>query len=138
MTNLCGHDQNKLLCVLRWAVSDDARGRTKARCECGGPCCVIYNDLLDPAKLAEMLATEARRCGYVIGHDPLYGDAPDFEAVEEIMAGDGWMVWFRHCPERPQLRRVCGLSQARAILLQCLQLPDGAREEAERILRGET
>jgi len=60
---ICGHDRDELLRVLRFATSDDARRTTQGRCECGGPYCVIYNDLIDPAKLADIVAELLTECG---------------------------------------------------------------------------
>ena len=135
---ICGHERNELLCVLRWAVGDDKRDRTKVRCECGGPCCVIYNDLIDPAKLAEMLATEGRRLGFNVCSDKTHDDVRpyvDMFAIDgrvSIAASIMWQECFFG-----DIAKEHELPQARAILLQWLQLPDGAREEAEKALRGE-
>lgn len=136
MTNLCGHERNELLCVLRWAVGDDTRKQTKVHCECGGACCVIYNDLIDPAKLAEMLAHEGRRLGLSIA---IYDNHLRFRMSGArvvyallIIAG-GFSIM-----DRDKRGWDFDTPQARHILLQWLQLPDGAREEAERALRGAT
>jgi hypothetical protein len=75
---------------------------------------------IDPAKLAELTAAETRRHGIETG---AYG-------VTDAL-GEGVVLL---CDKRT-LRLL--MPQARAILLALLQLPDGAREDAERILRGE-
>lgn len=79
-------------------------------------------DADDPAKLAEMLATRGRELG-------LYIDVEARENGVTIRIEDGLPL--------PPLR-FRTMASARAILLQWLQLPGGAREEAERRLRGET
>ncbi len=136
MTNLCGHERSELLCVLRWAVLDDERKRTKERCECGGACCVIYNDLIDPAKLAEMLAACGRQLGLGFWHGPNEPREPlPTDYVLYVLDG----VIRLYSPLSPKTwQRQFTMVQARAILLQWLQLPNGAREEAERALRGAT
>lgn len=123
MTMICGHERNELLCVLRWAVGDDKRDRTKARCECGGPCCVIYNDLIDPAKLSAMLAARGRELG-----------VERWEFAE--WAGKVLCCFRRKHGAKVQESDTRELepAQARAILLQWLQLPDGAQKEALRAL----
>jgi hypothetical protein len=136
MTTICGHKRNELLCVLRWAVGDDECDQTKVRCECSGPCCVIYNDLIDHAKLAEMLAEEGRRLGLSLA---IYDDywrfrmsgAPVVYALLIIVGGFSIM-------DRDKRGWDFNMPQARALLLQWFQLPDGAREEAQRALRGES
>lgn len=46
------------------------------------------------------------------------------------------LLWFRYRPERPQVRRVCSLSQARTALAALLQLSDGALDKAKQTLQG--
>lgn len=136
MTMICGHERNELLCVLRWAVGDDKRDRTKARCECGGPCCVIYNDLIDPAKLSAMLAERGRELGLAFWHGPNEPREPSpTDYVLYVLDG----VIRLYSPLGPKAwQRQRTMPQARTILLQWLQLPDGAHEEAEQALRGES
>jgi hypothetical protein len=135
MTNLCGHERNDLLCVLRLAVGDDQRNRTKARCECGGPCCVIYNNLIDPAKLAEMLAERGRELGLSVA---IYDNHRRFRmsgalvVYALLIVANGFSIM-----DRDKRGWDFDMSKARAILMQWLQLPNGARGEAERVLRGE-
>lgn len=144
-TTICGHDRDDLRGVLEWAIRDDkmSNGVQRAeRCNCGGPHCVIYNDLISPAKLAEMLAEEGRRSGFSA-----------FVGTNATARGDALRPWLVFEPGGERFPIVCegevdgpsGRSgiigesfttrHARAILLQWIHLPDGAREQAERVLR---
>lgn len=73
--------------------------------------------LHDPAKLAELLASEARRLGVSGNVEHNYGYAFPIK-------------WYKS----EHLFVPFTMVQARAILLQWLDLPDGAREQAERVL----
>lgn len=96
-------------------------------------------DLNDPAKLAEMLAARGRELGFA------YPDEHDTPPDNQINIGiHGEMIWvgIGNDKRKPFFMPKTALSftmpQARAILLQWLQLPDGAHEEALRVLRGAT
>lgn len=81
--------------------------------------CDALADLHDPAKLAEMIAEEGRRLAvhmWAVKHEYL----PICWGVRGDEYGGFWRM-----------------PQARAILAALLQIHDGAREQAERILRGE-
>jgi hypothetical protein len=90
----------------------------------------------DPAKLAEMLAARGRELGLGFWHGPNEPREPS-PTDYVLYAIDG--VIRLYSPLSPKTwQRQYELFQARAILLQWLQLPDGAREEAEKALRGTT
>lgn len=90
-----------------------------------------FNDCNDPAKLVEMIIDDGGRLDVEIG--PFVGHG-----------GPEWMVWvdgdaiiIDGCTKDTwRMRRT--MPQARAILAALLQIPDGAREAAEKVLRGET
>ncbi len=98
-------------------------------------------DITDPAKLAELIADEARRRGVKCNHART-GSFPGERA-------DAFIWWTPQDAEGPAYLTVSlwddvspvrywQMPQARAILLALLQLPDGApREDVERVLRGE-
>jgi hypothetical protein len=78
-----------------------------------------YDAVSDPAKLAELIASETRRCGvhaWAVKHEY----RPICWGVRGSEYGGFW-----------------DMPQARAILATLLQLPDAARAQAERVLRGE-
>ena len=90
-------------------------------------------DIHDPAKLAEMLAERGRELGLSIA---IYDNhrrfrmsgAPVVYAL--LVAVDGVSI-----QDRDKRGWDLDMPQARAILLQWLQLLDGAHEEALRVLR---
>lgn len=91
----------------------------------------------DPAKLAEMLAACGRELGFA------RPDEQDTPPDNQISIGiHGGMIWFGIGNDKrkpffmPKTALSFTMPQARDILLQWLQLPDGARGEAERVLRG--
>jgi hypothetical protein len=92
-----------------------------------------YANVDDPAKLAELIAAEARRCGL---------DAAGLWICDESTARVN-VYWARDCCEQisiyiDKLKAWSGdMTQARALVPPLLQLPNGAREDAERVLRGE-
>lgn len=138
MTNtICGHGRD----VLIWVLSVHVRERClMAPCELSETEAQSASDAVhDPAKLAEMLAARGRELGFFVGIAvDMYCRGPIFGA--RSTSADSIKVWVRPVaddPSRP-FDREFTMPQARAILLQWLQLPDGAREEAERALRGET
>jgi len=124
MTNLCGHERGILRRALQgWQL---APATTQYIIDGGGEFSAAERDARrdadNPAKLAEMLEAEGKRLGLA-----LTVDARDNGVT--ICVKDGLPL--------PPLR-LRPTASARAILLQWLQLPGGAREEAERRLRGET
>lgn len=132
MTNtICGHGRD----VLIWVLSVHVRERClMAPCELSETEAQSASDAVhDPAKLAEMLAERGRELGLSCDTD-----FPATSCIEE----EPTLVW-QACEagivlSRGDNIRKFTMPQARAILLQWLQLPDGAREEAEKALRGET
>lgn len=133
MTTICGHERDVLIWALRHAeatgdhhVSGDPM-----------PYAIACGEVLDPAKLAEMLAARGRELGFA------RPDEQDTPPDNQISIGiHGGMIWFGIGNDRrkpffmPKAALSFTMPQARALLLQWLQLPDGAREEAERVLRG--
>lgn len=129
--SICGHDRGQLRTVLKWAASDDARGKSHEPCDCGGPYCVINNDLNDPAKLVEMLVHEGRRLDILvpdIGHGGLDWRV---DAIDGSVVFDGCVIGYDD-------RFVVTPPRARKLLFAWLQLPDGAHKEAEKAIRGVT
>jgi hypothetical protein len=97
-----------------------------------------FAELIDPAKLIELLAHEARRHGFhVYSEDP--GDSLLLPCIlAETNELGLWVEVFanwQECRAEPHVR---GLEthEARADLAALIPLPDGSREQAERILRG--
>lgn len=139
MTNtICGHGRD----VLIWVLSVHVRERClMAPCELSETEAQSASDAVhDPAKLAEMLAERGRELGWNTYSDDVY-DMPvfpciDFTVDEGVITIDVWRSM--HDLESGKNEQRLGMPQARAVLLQWLQLPDGAREEAEKALRGET
>jgi hypothetical protein len=90
------------------------------------------DDCHDPAKLAEMLIEEGRRLSVTdVIVRRLDTNDPSGNGTAGIV-----IVWGRF-PERMRIGWADSeLPQARALLRKWIQLPDGAREEAERALSG--
>ena len=142
---ICGHERD----VLIWALTDpdplnSAEREKRVIVPIGGPIdfsqCVATPKqraavcVHDPAKLAEMLAARGRELGLAFWHGPNEPREPS-PTDHVLYVIDG--VIRLYSPLSPKAwQRQYALPQARAILLQWLQLPDGAREEAERALRG--
>lgn len=135
MTNLCGHDS----ALLQWACAQSAPmlavWSTNAElAESERERAVLA--VCDPAKLAEMLAARGRELGLDFWHGPNEPREPSptdyvlyvIDGVIRLYSPLSPKAWQRHYT----------IAQARVILLQWLQLPDGAQEEAGRALRGET
>ena len=142
MTSLCGHDRGALIWALQLVCAeDDSAHNVPPYPMRSQPKFVrrVDDAIHDPAKLAEMLAARGRELGFFVGIAvDMYCRGPIFGA--RSTSADSIKVWVRPVaddPSRP-FDREFTMPQARAILLQWLQLPDGAREEAERALRGET
>lgn len=138
MTNICGHERDVLIWALRhWALSPEHAIKIASEQYPRDETCSAVKDTSDPAKLAEMLAHEGRRLGFarrdakIVNIDaPI--PAPMYACVEHRLVSIYVLLprrarWDRHRLEMPQ---------ARALLLKWLNLPDGVREEAERVLRG--
>lgn len=142
MTNtICGHDRDVLILALSWArdvwANDDTSLRELAtmpwRAKNPARYAVIAA-IIDPAKLAEMLAARGRELGLAFWHGPNEPREPSptdyvlyvIDGVIRLYSPLSPKTWQRHYT----------IVQARTILLQWLQLPDGAREEAERVLHG--
>lgn len=142
MTNLCGHDRD----VLIWALTSTGRWpEFVAGLLEPSPGLPVYTQRVlreflapkreptlraihDPAKLAEMLAEEGRRLSF------------DVEVCDEfeMFRGQKWPM-LKFDDAEYAIRLVTrDMTTWRRILLTWLQLPNGAREEAERRLRGET
>ena len=137
MTNLCGHDRD----VLRWALELWATvtngGMVVYSAGTGGAKVAkanAFGDANDPAKLAEMLAARGRELGLSIA---IYDNhrrfrmsgAPVVYAL--LIVANGFSIM-----DRDRWGWDFDMPQARAILLQWLQLPDGAREEALQVFHG--
>jgi hypothetical protein len=97
--------------------------------------------VFDPSKLAEMIAAEAQRCGFA-DDDALGHTSNEWRATAKITrlcAPDEIMIVLGRPnasfpEERPNYTK---LPQARTVLAALIALPDGAKDEAEKILRGE-
>lgn len=139
---ICGHERDVLIWALEyaryvWSNDDDSlrklqatnwRAKHPARFD-------ALSAIIDPAKLAEMLAARGREIGLAFWHGPNEPREPSptdyvlyvIDGVIRLYSPLSPKTWQRHYT----------ITQARAILLQWLRLPDGAREEAERALRCE-
>ena len=140
MTTLCGHERDALIWALRLAYAMPRSAQASYRPPNPMPDELAriqaVDDIHDPAKLAEMLAARGRELGLSIA---IYDNhrrfrmsgAPVVYALLIVASGFSIM-------DRDKRGWDFDMLQARAILLQWLQLPDCAREEAEKALRGET
>ena len=133
---ICGHERD----VLIWALTDAKRRSAGSVATLKG--LRLKNnyqqaivDVNDPAKLAEMLAARGRELGLGFWHGPNEPREPSptdyvlyvIDGVIRLYSPLSPKTWQRHYT----------ITQARAILLQWLRLPDGAHGEASRALRGE-
>ena len=130
---ICGHERDVLIGALQHQAKTGRPLKTTKLCGCGT--CTTHRAVDDPAKLAEMLAARGRELGLAFWHGPNEPREPSpTDYVLYVIDG----VIRLYSPLSPKAwQRQYTMAQARAILLQWLQLPDGAREEAERVLRGE-
>jgi hypothetical protein len=120
MTNtICGHERSVLIWALGYPYEDTETICSPRFRYNGCPKCKALREIADPAKLAAIMAEDGKRLGLSIAI-VAYGNAKPL--VWELDGDGGWI----------------SMAQARAIILDWLQLPDGAREEAETVLRGET
>lgn len=113
--SVCGHDRDTLV----WACGF-VDGPTVHHCRkwLRGEYDAA-RDVCDPVKLGEMMASEGRR----LGIDSLLCTVNDSDTLA--------FAWWGHAG---YLRAT---PMARAILAAWLQLPNGAREQAEKVLRGD-
>ena len=141
MTNLCGHAREVLIWALSWARDVWANNDTSLRELATMPWSAknptryaVVTAIIDPAKLAEMLAERGRQLGFDASEDALgigniaFSTEPDMPYIR-LFRGygrlvDNWYEW-----------RDLDMCQARSLLLKWLHLPDGAREQAEKVLR---
>jgi hypothetical protein len=111
---ICGHDRETLI----WALGGEFDPLPS--CGCESTLCQAQVATYDPAKLAELIAAELQRCdvhAWVVKHE--------YRPICWGVRGDEYGGFWE-------------MPQARAILVALLPLPDGAREQAERAIRGET
>jgi hypothetical protein len=126
---LCGHERGAVNHVLSVSVHGLALAGLEDVPE--DALRAAHHACHDPTKLTEMIASEARRCGVDAGPCCDHG-------------GNHWQFWARgegiivDGPEAHLTMQARSMPQARIILSALLQLPNGAREQAERVLRGET
>jgi hypothetical protein len=150
MTTICEHDRHSLVLTLARLIEEPTRpwlaialetlsrpGATRDNC----PDSARVSDLHDPAKLAEILAELFREHGVKTRCVPLE------ESTQNLTPGaPKGCQWIRRTEARIEIRfvylywdpRMLTMPQARAILYALLQLPDGAKEAVEKVLRGET
>jgi hypothetical protein len=90
----------------------------------------------DPAKLAEMIASESRRCGLraMVADGNTQGAEDWAFYVVQSCGPDGTVRLIRD----HHTLKGWDAGMARTILAALLPLPDGAHEQAERVIRGET
>ena len=118
---ICGHERE----TLQWALAYAKDERRLDAYLCGPDAdkpaeYAACRAVTDPGKLAASMAREGRRFGI----ESLVCRKHDDNTIE---AG-----WWGHAGY------LLPLPRARSILAAWLDLPDGAREDAERILRGES
>ena len=138
MSTICGHDRDVVgLGIKILALSDNATAyadQIERDHNASGRIKSVIRDIIDPAKLAEMLAARGRELGLSIA---IYDNhrrfrmsgAPVVYAL--LIVANGFSIM-----DRDRWGWDFDMPQTRTILLQWLQLPDGAREEAERVLHG--
>jgi len=92
--------------------------------------------LIDPAKLAEMIAWRGRQLGLEFWHGPNESREPSpTDYVLYVL--DGCIRLYS--PLSPKTwRRQYTVIQARHIFFEWLQLPNGDKDAAEKVLRGES
>jgi hypothetical protein len=81
---------------------------------------LAFDWITDPAKLAELLASDGQRLGV-----HMWAVKHEYRPICWGVRGDEYGGFWE-------------MPQARTILAALLQLPDGARAAAERVIRGET
>ena len=143
---ICGHDRETLRVALARAANADQDPSKAAsalawvmvaeRTGYAGPDLLAFNDVHDPAKLAEMLAERGRQLGLGFWHGPNEPREP-LPTDYVLYVIDGVIRLYSPLSLKAWQRQHT-MAQARALLLKWLQLPDGAREEAEKVVRGES
>ncbi len=128
---ICGHDRDALIWALEHA---DATGDHHVSGD-PMPYAIACGEVLDPGKLAEMLAERGRQLGLGFWHGPNEPREPlPTDYVLYVIDG----VIRLYSPLSPKAwQRQHTMAQARAVFLAWLQLPDSTREEAEKVLRGD-
>ena len=133
---ICGHERDVLIWALSWArdvwANDDTSLRELATMSWSAKNPTRYavvNAIIDPAKLAEMLAHEGRRLGLGFWHGPNEPREPlPTDYVLYVIGG----VIRLYSPLSPKAwQRQYTMVQARAILLAWLQLPDVPRDASK-------
>lgn len=140
MTNtICGHNRD----VLRMALEDLAHVDSGTIVELARIPEALPEwrnavlDLIDPAKLAAMMAWELRRLRVGVMHRGVAAKLSyPMVIVDHNERVVRVQVQLTHESDVIDVG-VTTMSQAHVLLLQWMQLPDGAREKAERVLRGE-
>ncbi len=122
---ICGHDRDELAVWLRAANAMTAITPVD-NCVCSA--CSARNAVLDPATLAELIAARLR--AFDIGAGCHFASNDIILWEPRAVNGHGRLL-----SKEPSTRLT--MPQARAILLALLQLPNAAREQAERVIRGE-
>lgn len=159
MNTICGHEREALIWLLSERERLGAQGFTILRAHAQAvPSSLAYpkmapfvDDVDDPTKLVKMLTEEAKRLGVDDGDrdntSAVWFSFAWFKDGIEVskyswvfptneyrvhgICSDTWRWSF------PSIKSIA-LPQARKLLSKWLQLPDGAREKAEKALRGES
>jgi hypothetical protein len=144
MSTICGHDRE----ALRWAIAyardvwanDDTYLRELQAIDWRAKHRVRFDALsaiIDPAKLAAILAERGRELGVIIGDNYDTADLV-IKALDPLGASRRDIVWCYSGKLSPEVFDYdLSLPQARAILAAWLELEDGDREGAEKALRGD-
>jgi hypothetical protein len=148
MTTICGHDLNVVRTKLAlWIETPDVahamafaawenhamRGDNYSEAEWQ-----VARDLTDPEKLAALLASKATRLGFDVWLDRpgtrFFTDPPNDAQLAIYWTSCAVEVYMPSIAEP----YILALPQVRALLLKWLAMPNGAKDNALRALRGDT
>jgi hypothetical protein len=103
-----------------------------------GPCCAM---ITSPLVVAELLVVELKRLGFdaIVGHSTQDVDSIAWVVLTPYEAGGGMSVFVQTGKHgyRRSFGRGWDVRQARVALLSLMGLQDGAKMQAEKILREE-
>ena len=125
MDTICGHERKWL--VFNLGIVDRPIQHLAVLCPSERAC---LNDVQDPAKLAEMLVSEAKRLGaevvWRLDMGQVYPDVPTLKIQFSASHGQLHILYVSAKSVTVRMNRLCvSLPDARAILLQWIRLADG-------------
>lgn len=127
MTSLCGHDRDVLIGALQHRTKTNRPLETTTRCGCST--CTTHRAVDDPAKLAEMLAVEARRLGFDARRCDGLGIPRHRDEMTTTWHYDCEVVdvWYHKW-------HTFTIPTARDVLAAWMRLPEGATADAKHVL----